>query len=51
MTDNERKLLNIIRDHDNPTQALEIAFNLLIDFLTELEASQYTSPAHRDESA
>lgn len=51
MTDNERKLLTIIREHDNPSQALEIAFTLLIDFLDELQASQYTLPVQQDESA
>ena len=32
MTDNERELLNIIREHANPEQAVEIAINLMIDF-------------------
>ena len=51
MTDNERELLNIIREQDNPTQAVEFAFNLLIDFLTKREVLQGTSSEHRQESA
>ena len=33
MTDNEKELLNIIRNHDNPERAVEIAINHMIDFL------------------
>lgn len=33
MTDNEKELLNIIRNHDNPEQAVQIALELMIAFL------------------
>ena len=46
MSANERELLNLIREHDDPEKALEIAFDLLITFLDEREAPQETSPAH-----
>lgn len=46
MTDNERELLNIIRSHDNPKQAIEIAINLMCDFSKKLEAPQDTSFVH-----
>lgn len=45
MSDNERELLNIIREHDNPKQALDIAIGLMFDFLDGREAPQETSPA------
>lgn len=51
MTDNERELLNIIRGHDNPERAVEIAINLLLDFSRKREVPQDTSSAHPLESA
>ena len=51
MSDNELELLHIIRTSENPEKALEIAFNLMIDFLTKREAPQDTSSAHPPESA
>lgn len=50
MTDNERELLNIIRTHDNPDRAVEIAINLMIDFLAKHEELQCTSSVHLQES-
>jgi hypothetical protein len=46
MSDNERELLNIIRTHDDPERALDIAIELLIGFLDGREAPQCTSLAH-----
>jgi hypothetical protein len=46
MTTNEKELINIIRTQDNPEKAIEIAIELLITFLDEREAPQYTSAAH-----
>lgn len=43
MSTNEKELLNIIREHENPKKALEIAFDLLITFLEKREAPQDTS--------
>lgn len=51
MTDNERELLNIIRTHDNPERAVEIAINLMIDFLAQHEVPQDTSFERPRESA
>ena len=41
MTDNELELLRMIRISENPEKALEIGFNLLIDFLDERETPQH----------
>ena len=46
MTDNERELINIIRDYENPKYAAEMALNLLIDFLAKREEPQDTSSVH-----
>ena len=51
MTDNEKELLSIIRTHDDPSRAVEIAISLLIDFLKTREAPQGTSSALHRESA
>jgi hypothetical protein len=51
MTDNEKELLRIIRSHDNPEQAVEIAINLLIDFSAKHEVPLNTSSVHLQESA
>jgi hypothetical protein len=40
MTDNEIKLINIIREHENPEQAVEIAIRVMIEFLAQDESSQ-----------
>lgn len=51
MTNNERELLSIIRDRHDPERAVEIALDLMIDFLTRREVPQDTSFEHRSESA
>ena len=51
MTNNEKELINIIREHDNPEQAVEIAIQLIIDFLEKHEEPQYTSSVHPPVSA
>jgi hypothetical protein len=40
MTNNEMKLLNIIKNHDNPEKAIEIAVKTIIAFLEQDESSQ-----------
>ena len=45
MTDNEKELINIIREHDNPECAVEIAIKIMIEFLTRDESSQELPPA------
>lgn len=51
MTDNEKELLNIIRTHDNPEQAVKIALDLIVDFLRKHEEPQDTSSERPRESA
>lgn len=51
MTDNEKELLNIIRSHHSPEQAIEFAIDLMIDFLAKREVPQDTSSVHLPESA
>lgn len=51
MTENELDLLYIIRTNENPQKALEIALDLVIDFLTKPEALRGTSSERPPESA
>jgi hypothetical protein len=51
MTDNEIKLINIIREHDNPEQAVEIAIRVMIEFLAQDESSQEQPLVYPRESA
>ena len=52
MTTNENELIKLIREHDNPEQALKIALDLLINgFSEKREAPQGTSSAHPRVSA
>ena len=43
MTDYEKELLYIIRTHDDPEQALEIAMRTIIAFLEQSEPSREPS--------
>lgn len=45
MTDNELELLYIIRTHENPEKALEIAIQTIIEFLEQSESYQEPSVA------
>lgn len=40
MTDNERKLIEIIRESKNPEQALITATVIILDFLKQHESSE-----------
>jgi hypothetical protein len=51
MTENENKLLEIVRNHPEPERAVKIAMSLMIDFLAKREVPQGTSSVHRQESA
>ena len=51
MTDNEIKLINIIREHENPEQAVEIAIKTILEFLAQDESSQEQPLACSLESA
>ena len=35
MTNNEKELLNIIHQHSNPEQAIEIAIKTIVEFLEQ----------------
>ena len=45
MTDRELELLYIIRTHENPEKALEIAIQTIIEFLEQSEPCQEPSVA------
>ena len=52
MTHNENELIKLIREHDNPEQALKIALDLLINgFSEKREEPQDTSSARPRVSA
>ena len=51
MSDIEKELISIIREHDNPEQAVEIAIKLMFDFLEKHEVPQDTSSVHPRVSA
>jgi hypothetical protein len=38
MTNNEIELLNIIRESENPAQAIEIAIDIILSYLEQLES-------------
>lgn len=45
MTENEKELLHIIRQTDNPEKSIKIAVDLIIDFLKQRGSSQVPSSA------
>lgn len=49
MTDHELELLYIIRNHENPEKALEIAIQTIIEFLRQSESCQEPSAACQQE--
>lgn len=51
MTENEKELLYIIRTHDDPQQALEIATRIILSFVEQHESSQAQSVAYQQELA
>ena len=44
MTENEIKLINFIRNHDNPEQALIIAIEVISAYLKQPQSSPEPSP-------
>ena len=46
MTNNEMELLNIIRENDNPGQALMTATLIILGFLKQHESSEEQSAAY-----
>ena len=45
MTNHEKELIQIIRENDNPEQALMTATVIILDFLKQHESSEEPSPA------
>ena len=45
MTDNEKELIKLIRENDNPEQALVTAAVIILDFLTQLGSFEVQAPA------
>ena len=45
MTDNEYELIKMIRENDNPEEALHTAVNIIIDFLKQHESFEEQAPA------
>lgn len=43
MTENETALLDMVRNHNNPEQALLVAIEVIIDFLTHPESTELKS--------
>lgn len=44
MTENEKELIKIIRENDNPEQALVTATVIILDFLKQLGSSEVQAP-------
>lgn len=36
VSDNEKELIAMIREHDDPEQAIQIAVNIILEYLTQL---------------
>lgn len=51
MTDNEKELLNIIRENDHPEQALMTAAEIILDFLKQRGSSEGQASAGLRESS
>ena len=45
MTENEKELIKIIRENDNPEQALMTATVIILGFLKQHESSEVQAPA------
>ena len=45
MTKAESELINLVRTHDNPAQAILVAVSVILDFLTQPQPSQQPTVA------
>ena len=45
MTDNEIKLINLIRENDNSEEAIITAVNVILSFLEQQQSSEVQAPA------
>ena len=44
MTEKEMKLINIIREQDNPEQALTLAIEIILNYLEQQRSSEEQAP-------
>ena len=51
MTEKEAKLLEMIRNHENPGEAMAVAVKIIIDFLAQLESYEGQDPSDLRELA
>lgn len=51
MTENERKLIQLIRENDNPDKALLTAIDTILLFLTQQRSSEEQAVAYLQELA
>lgn len=51
LTATESDLINLIRDHDNPEQALSVAVSVILDYLRQHGSLPTQQPADRAVSA
>lgn len=51
MTDNEKELISMIRENDNPEEALMTVAAIILDFLKQHESSEVQAPAYLQEHA
>ena len=49
ITENEKQLIDLIRENDNPENAIMIATAIIIDFLKQPESSEAQAPAYLQE--
>lgn len=47
MTDKEIELIKLVRENDNPEQALMTATAIILDFLKQHESSEVQAPAYQ----
>ena len=45
MTDNEKELISLVRNHSNPEKALEVAIKIILEFLEQDGSSQEQPPS------
>lgn len=51
MTENEKKLIKLIRENENPKQALTTAVDIILLFLTQQRSSEAQAVVATQESA
>lgn len=49
MTENEIKLIDLIRNHPNPSAALDVAVRIIVESITQTQCEQEFPPASQQE--